>query len=207
MVKLRGALRLPCKLLFLVIGLWICMLVACTVTSPSPQPDELDKVTPNQSIASSVLQLLPALQSLDLQDRIAYQQGDAGDTVKHLWSVVTSAAAGAAKANGSRRALPRLIDVTANLATSFAATHSQLCHWLKEDITPSVRPQKVFVAGLMTNTEALMPHYILQLLELSVSLPSGSIFLSVYESGSTDSTGEWSHFMRSVSDIKFWILS
>jgi hypothetical protein len=186
MIEVRGALRLPCTLLILLIGLclWICILVACTVTPPSIRPDKLDKVTPNQSIASSALQLFLPLQS---QDRTAQ---DAGDTVKHLWRLVSSAAKDAAKRNGSHNTLPRLLEVTANLATSSAATDLQLCDWLKEDVMPSARPQKVFVAGLLTNTEALMPHYVLQLLEFSVSLPTGSLFVSIYESGSTDSTGD-----------------
>ncbi len=192
MIEVRGALRLPCTLLILLIGLclWICILVACTVTPPSIRPDKFDKVTPYQSIASSALQLFLPLQSLEFQDRTAHQQLDAGDTVKHLWRLISSAAKDAAKRNGSHNTLPRLLEVTANLATSSAATDLQLCDWLKEDVMPSARPQKVFVAGLLTNTEALMPHYVLQLLEFSVSLPTGSIFVSIYESGSTDSTGD-----------------
>ena len=169
------------------------------MTPPSIRPDKLDKVTPNQSIAASVLQLFLPLPSLEFQDRTAYQQPDADDTVKHLWRVITSAAEDAAKRNGSHSMLPRLLEVTATLATSSAAPHLQLCDWLKEDIMPSARPQKVFVAGLLTNTEALMPHYVLQLLEFSVSLPSGSIFVSIYESGSTDSTGDRSCYVQCLS--------
>ena len=195
------ALRLPYTLLILVVGLclWICILVACTVTPPSTRPEKLDKVTPNQATTSSVLQLFLPLQSPEFQDRTAYQQPDAGDTVKHLWRVLTSAAEVAAQGNGSHSILPQLLEVTANLAISSAATHLQLCDWLKEDIMPSARPQKVFVAGLLTNTEALMPHYVLQLLKFSVSLPSGSIFVSMYESGSTDSTGDRSCYAQCLS--------
>lgn len=192
MVEIRGALRLPCTLLILLIGLclWICILVACTMTPPSIRTDKLDNSTANQDIASSALRLFLPLPSLEFQDRTAQQQSDAGDTVKHLWRLITSAAKDAAKRNGGHSTLPRLLDVTANLATLSAATDLQLCDWLKEDVMPSARPQKVFVAGLLTNTEALMPHYVLQLLEFSVSLPTGSIFVSIYESGSTDSTGD-----------------
>ncbi len=197
MVEVRGALRLPCTLLILLIGLclWICILVACTVTPPSNRPDKLDKVL-NQSIASSALQLFLPLQPIEFQHRTAHQQPDAGDTVKHLWRLITSAAKDVAKQNGSHSTLPGLLEVTANLATSSAATDLQLCDWLKEDVMPSARPQKVFVAGLLTNTEALMPHYVLQLLEFSVSLPTGSIFVSIYESGSTDSTGDKSYYVQ-----------
>ncbi len=192
MVEVRGALRLPCTLLILLIGLclWISILVACTVTPPSIRPDKPDKVTSHQSSASSALQLFLPLQSFGLQDRTAHQPPDAGDTVKHLWRLITSAAKDAANRNGSHSTLPQSLEVTANLATSPAATDLQLCDRLKEDVMPSARPQNVFVAGLLTNTEALMPHYVLQLLEFSISLPTGSIFVSVYESGSTDSTGD-----------------
>ncbi|DBA84575.1 TPA: hypothetical protein ACH3X2_006155 [Trebouxia sp. C0005] len=193
MVEFWGALRLSHTLLCLVISLclWICILLACTVTPPSSRLDKLDEVIPDQSIAHSVQQLFLPLQSLEFQDRNAYEQPDVGDTVQHLWRVITTAAEDAAKENGGRRTLPPLLEVTTDLATSSAATHLQLCHWLTEDIMPSARPQKSFVAGLLTNTEALMPHYVLQLLQFSISLPSGSIFVSMYESGSTDSTGSW----------------
>ena len=49
--------------------------------------------------------------------------------------------------------------------------------------------QRVLVAGLLTNAEALMPHFLLQLLEFASSMPAGHVFISVYESGSTDKTG------------------
>lgn len=48
---------------------------------------------------------------------------------------------------------------------------------------------KILVAANMHNNEDLLPHFTLQMLELLLSHPSGSAFLSIYESGSTDSTG------------------
>ena len=76
------------------------------------------------------------------------------------------------------------------MANASAAEASHLCYWLKNDVTPSALPQKILLAGLLTNTEALMPHYILQLLEFVASALPGSTFVSVYESGSTDRTGK-----------------
>lgn len=53
----------------------------------------------------------------------------------------------------------------------------------------SVHGQRVFLASNLHNNEDLLPHYILQLLQLIVSLPVGSSYVSIYESGSTDQTG------------------
>ena len=48
---------------------------------------------------------------------------------------------------------------------------------------------KIFLAANMHNNEDLLPHFTLQMLDLLSSRPSGSAFLSIYESGSTDRTG------------------
>lgn len=49
------------------------------------------------------------------------------------------------------------------------------------------------MAANMHNNEEVLPHFILQLIHLFAVLPPETAFLSVYESGSTDSTGEVSH--------------
>ena len=54
----------------------------------------------------------------------------------------------------------------------------------------SSKRQHVLLAGNMHNNEDLLPHFTLQMLSLLSSLPVGSAFLSIYESGSTDSTGQ-----------------
>lgn len=43
----------------------------------------------------------------------------------------------------------------------------------------------------MHNNEDVLPHFIIQLVHLFAVLPPETAFLSVYESGSTDSTGGW----------------
>ena len=48
---------------------------------------------------------------------------------------------------------------------------------------------KILLAANMHNNEDLLPHFTLQMLDLLSRLPLGSAFLSIYESGSTDSTG------------------
>jgi alpha-1,3-mannosyltransferase len=45
------------------------------------------------------------------------------------------------------------------------------------------------VAANMHNNEEVLPHFIIQLVHLFAVLPQDSAFLSIYESGSTDSTG------------------
>ncbi|DBA79927.1 TPA: hypothetical protein ACH3X1_008137 [Trebouxia sp. C0004] len=58
--------------------------------------------------------------------------------------------------------------------------------------------KKVLLAANMHNNEDLLPHFTLQMLHLLASLPLGSAFLSVYESGSTDSTGAWLEVLRDL---------
>lgn len=48
----------------------------------------------------------------------------------------------------------------------------------------------VLLAANMHNNEELLPHFIAQLVHVLSLLPYGSAFLSVYESGSDDGTGE-----------------
>ena len=53
----------------------------------------------------------------------------------------------------------------------------------------SINGQRVLLASNLHNNEELLPHFILQLLQFIVSLPAGSSYVSIYESGSTDQTG------------------
>lgn len=55
--------------------------------------------------------------------------------------------------------------------------------------TSACRGEKVLIAANLHNSVALMPHYSLQLLALLAVRPPGSVFLSIYESGSSDATG------------------
>ena len=50
--------------------------------------------------------------------------------------------------------------------------------------------ERYLVAANMHNNEEVLPHFILQLIHLFAVLPPETAFLSIYESGSTDSTGE-----------------
>lgn len=49
--------------------------------------------------------------------------------------------------------------------------------------------QKYLIAADMHNNEELLPHFTTQLLHFLALMPTRSVFLSLYESGSTDSTG------------------
>lgn len=48
---------------------------------------------------------------------------------------------------------------------------------------------KLLIAANLKDAETLMPHLILQLAALLVYFPQQSVYLSIYESGSSDSTG------------------
>lgn len=50
--------------------------------------------------------------------------------------------------------------------------------------------QQYLLAADMHNNEELLPHFTSQLLHFISVMPQGSIFVSLYESGSTDSTGK-----------------
>ena len=59
---------------------------------------------------------------------------------------------------------------------------------------PAVPPdQRVFIASDLINSARLMPHFVTQMLFTAAILPPGAVFVSVYESGSSDATG--GHFM------------
>ena len=50
--------------------------------------------------------------------------------------------------------------------------------------------KRVLLAANMHDNEELLPHYVAQLIHVLALLPPGSAFLSIYESGSTDATGQ-----------------
>ncbi len=61
--------------------------------------------------------------------------------------------------------------------------------------------ERYLVAANMHNNEEVLPHFILQLIHLFAVLPPETAFLSIYESGSKDSTGtpaEQSQFCNSL---------
>ena len=155
--------------------LWLCVLILCSL---GDHDQHLQLVTSNSDLfgRSNISQLVPSFYNFDsreAQDR--HEELGVGDTLQHLLHALTSVAA--------------VSELKAVLAGASGASTSQLCHWLKNDVTKPKGQQKVLVAGLLSNTEALMPHYILQLLEFAASMPAGSVFVSIYESGSKDNTG------------------
>ena len=54
------------------------------------------------------------------------------------------------------------------------------------------------MAANMHNNEEVLPHFILQLIHLFAVLPPETAFLSIYESGSKDSTGAFSHHSPAI---------
>ena len=73
------------------------------------------------------------------------------------------------------------------LSTAKAVVSCKMDSTLLLDTSDS--DNKVLLAANMHNNEDLLPHFTLQMLDLLSKLPLGSAFLSIYESGSTDSTG------------------
>ena len=49
--------------------------------------------------------------------------------------------------------------------------------------------KRIFLAANLKDNEELMPHFILQLLLSVAAMQRDAVFISVYESGSTDLTG------------------
>ena len=196
MIAISAAAALTRKLGLVVlacIGLWVCAFLSCALSPFSSRPSNL---LTDPATYTNLLELAPSLAALDLHeiDRIKHQ--DTGNTVQHLLQTLT-AAAGASTHNRSglhnvtatTRFRSAIHDASANAPT-------QLCHWLKDDIPAAfISPQQpVLIAGLLTSNEPLMPHYILQLLRLVVAKPADSLFVSIYESGSTDKTGRTAAF-------------
>ena len=80
-----------------------------------------------------------------------------------------------------------------SVATHLSNLETQVsCPWdasLESDL-PLLKGQKYLIAANFRDNEDLLPHLIVQLWHLLAILPQGSAFVSIYESGSTDSTGE-----------------
>lgn len=104
--------------------------------------------------------------------------------------------------NGHASSLEYLSDVNISTARLLVSKSAQIiaaisaakpvasCAWdlsLSLDIVDKGR--KVLLAANMHNNEDLLPHFTLQLLHFLTTAPSDSAFLSIYESGSTDTTG------------------
>ena len=65
------------------------------------------------------------------------------------------------------------------------------CKWdpsLEADMR-QLKGRKYLLAANFRDNEDLLPHVIVQLWHLLAILPQGSVFVSVYESNSEDSTG------------------
>ena len=176
------------------VGLWVCALLSCALFPFSSQPPNL-RTEPQ----SNLLELIHSLAALDPYKSDRIWRRDTRNTVQYLLQAVTAAAA----APTNSRDLHRDVTASARLRTVLQGASddqpSQLCHWLKDDIpAAAISPQQsVLLAGLLTNNEALMPHYILQLLQFVVAKPVDKLFVSIYESGSTDKTGKTAAFPTS----------
>ena len=60
---------------------------------------------------------------------------------------------------------------------------------VQDSTLPGLPKQRTFIAANLKEVEDLMPHYVLQLLIAVSLLPKGQAYVSIYESGSHDSTG------------------
>ena len=66
----------------------------------------------------------------------------------------------------------------------------------------SLFAERYLVAANMHNNEEVLPHFILQLIHLFAVLPPDTAFLSIYESGSKDSTGVLSPLSESCTCLQ-----
>ena len=185
--RLKGYLAFT---ICLSVGLWAVASLSCAVVSSSTRPSQSLTTELYPATRGTLSKFLPSLTAV-----VAPQSADHHATLGNLLHTLNSAAA-ATKRND--HSLHQNVTFGAALKTELHAyggsvkSSHQLCHWLRNDLPiTSISPQRtVFLAGLLTNNEALMPHYILQLLEFASVMPAASLFVSVYESGSTDKTGD-----------------
>eukprot|EP00803_Ostreobium_quekettii_P009670 evm.model.scf_943.3 EVM.evm.TU.scf_943.3 scf_943:37794-39458(+) len=78
------------------------------------------------------------------------------------------------------------------------AGHTQHC---KYDPDLSMIPpssSRIFIASNLHNSEDVMPNFIVQLVQFLLAFPERLFFVSIYESGSTDSTAEWLELLEDV---------
>ena len=61
--------------------------------------------------------------------------------------------------------------------------------WMQDATLPHTIDKRIFLAANLKDNEELMPHFILQLLLSIAAMHRDAVFISVYESGSTDLTG------------------
>ncbi|GMH32524.1 hypothetical protein BSKO_00358 [Bryopsis sp. KO-2023] len=63
--------------------------------------------------------------------------------------------------------------------------------------------KRIFIASNLHNNEEIMPNFITQLVQFLLAFPERRFFVSIYESGSTDRTGEWLELLKEVlSELK-----
>ena len=171
--------------LFVTFCVWLYVATSTPFSFRSTQVVNLEAVS---TATSDLSALVPLLKALGVHQR--HQELGRNQTVQYLLHVLSKAgkppaAAAAAAANGASNDSA----FRAAVANVFRTPISKLCHWLEDDVTAFNIQQRVLVAGLLTNTEALMPHYLLELLKFVTAMPSGNVFVTLYESGSTDLTG------------------
>ena len=184
------ASRFRCAcILFWVLGI-CCILYLLMLPSPSSKSAQLQRQNESLAQAAALSRQLRELslghfshQSLSSAFRSASQHGQAaphtaqGQQASDSFEHTTEFNLLVAKAWQILSALSSVKPVTT-------------CAW---DATMPLelfnKNSKVLLAANMHNNEDLLPHFSLQMLHFLTSLPSGSAFLSIYESGSTDSTG------------------
>ena len=71
---------------------------------------------------------------------------------------------------------------------------------MQDATLPHTVDKRIFLAANLKDNEELMPHFILQLLLSIAAIQRDAVFISVYESGSTDLTcaplSESSHLLQ-----------
>ena len=192
--SLRDSSKFSCKsrgFVALVLSLILCgLLIHMSVTTLPGNSRRFQQQ--NASLAQAAM-VSRELRELSLQHfsskmlRSAFSM--AGQTMRtsHYASVDSLANATRDQSPESHLLLIKALHVLMTLATAKPVV---ACHWDSTlPLTPAHEGNMVLLAANMHNNEELLPHFTLQLLDLLSSIPDGSAFVSIYESGSTDSTG------------------
>lgn len=187
--------RLALKAFFLACSIFTCGLGWAADGSVSPNEADLNRIRLLRVLLASTEDTPPRLWRTVLSQlysgRKASQRGLSG----RLESVVRLLSALGESRAAVLGTCVKVCDCHESLRFVLGRTAAQtlLASTMLQDTTlPSSVPYgRLLVASNLKDNSLLLPQYILQLLiTVGGALPEASTFVSVYESGSTDSTGE-----------------
>ena len=90
------------------------------------------------------------------------------------------------------------VSMTHVLSEVRKAGHTLHCRYDPALSTIPPSASSIFIASNLHNSEELMPNFISQLVQFLLAFPERLFFVSIYESGSSDRTGEWLGLLEDV---------